>query len=148
MKFFWFFFHTRSVILFHQNFTAMGPKFRVFNFTSSKRNTFEKKIYFHFEKEKRTKTGQKKKNLPLCNYSRPQSSKPLIVKTPEIHFRFQVSFKFQVCNACGDLLVWKNISRGCGCNLTLNPDLHPGGEIDIYVHTCCFWSWFKIKSCT
>ena len=56
-------------------------------------------------------------------------------------FRFQVSFWFQVCNTYGDLLVWKNVSRACNCNFKLNPDLRRGGEIDIYVHTWCFWSW-------
>ena len=52
MKFFWnfseFFFHTRSVILFHLNFTAMGPKFRTFDYIEKKNffgNFFE--IFFH-----------------------------------------------------------------------------------------------------
>ena len=55
----------RSVFLFHQNFTVMGPKFRIFDFTYRsmilfhqnftltipKFRVFKKETYFHFEKE-------------------------------------------------------------------------------------------------
>ena len=59
-NFFEIFFHTRTVILFHQNFTAMGPKFRTF------KKKIEKEIIFSSHQE--------------CNSFSPENGRTTIPK--------------------------------------------------------------------